>query len=167
MSAATQRSSCVLLPLACAALLLAAAALTGCDSGGSTGTAPSMDQPAIATPVQHPLLQNIPLPAGFRLIQERSVASLSGTTRVAKCEFQGGLSTDEVARFYENLMPSARFTLGPKSFDNGEYTMRFDSDSEECNLRIKRSGSKTVLIIDVRPLSKGSTERDTQPPVRR
>lgn len=167
-AAAAQHRSRILSLVACAGLLLAAAALVGCDSGGgSAGGGPTMGQPAVATAVQHPLLQNIPLPAGFRLIQERSVASLAGSTRVAKCEFQGGLSPDDVARFYESLMPTARFTLGPKSFDNGEYTMRFDSESEECTLRIKRAGSKTVLIVDVRPLAKGSAERDTQPPVRR
>lgn len=148
-------------------ILIVLATLSGCDSGGSQSTAPGTNQPAVATAVQHPLLQNIPVPAGFRLMSDRSVASISGSTRVAKCEFQGGLSPDEVVRFYESLMPTVRFTLGPKSYDNGQYSMRFESETEECTLRIKRAGSKTVLVIDLRPLSKGSAEGEAQPPVRR
>ena len=166
MSAVAQRDRSTLRSIAGLTLLVLAATLGGCDSsGGSAGSGPGMNQTAVATAVQHPLLQNIPLPAGFRMIPERSVASVVGANRVAKCEFQGGLSPDEVARFYESLMPTARFTLGPKSFDNGEYSMRFESDSEECSLRIKRAGSRTVLVIDIRPLSKGSADRET--PVRR
>jgi len=141
-------------------------ALAGCQSGGdATGSPAGASPPASA--LQHPLLENIPLPAGFYLVPERSVARAAGSLRVAQCEFQGSLSPDAVARFYVEYMPAAKFTLRQRRFDNGEHSLRFESDAEECNVRTKPKGGKTVLVVDIGPLSKGFTEREGQPPVRR
>ena len=170
MNAAYARDDRHILPAAaCAGLLLAAVGLPGCQSlsGGTTSSGQAASHGPPASPVQHTLLQNIPLPVGFKMVPDRSVARESGQFRVAQCEFEGVTTPEAVTRFYVQYMPTARFTLRQKRLDNGEYNLRFDSDSEECNVRVKRQDSKTILVVDIGPLPKGPTEREAQPPVPR
>ena len=145
--------------------LVSAALLPGCDSPGGSAQGGAAGPPA--DPVQHPLLQNIPLPVNFRMVPERSVARAAGALRVAQCEFDGPTAPDAVVRFYEEYLPTAKFTLRQKRFDNGEYSLRFESETEECTIRVKGKGTRTVLIIDIGPLSKGSADREPLPSARR
>jgi hypothetical protein len=134
------------------AIVCVSLSLPGCKSSGEAqmvGDAPP------AAPVQHPLLENIPLPTGFKIVPEHSVARLAGSMRVANCEFEGSLPPDAVARFYVEYMPTAKFTLRSKRFENGEYAIRFESDTEECNVRIIYKSNKSILLIDLGPLGKG------------
>lgn len=148
------------------ALTAGVLSVAGCATfnGGTTGTA--APEPAI-TAVQHALLSDIPRPVGFELVPERSVARESGQFRVAQCEYVGSTHPDAVARFYVEYMPRAQFTLRQKRFDNGQYSLRFESDQEECNVRVRGERSNTVLVLDVGPLPRGSTERDAAHPARR
>src|ERR1051325_4163778 len=107
---------------------------------------------------QHPLLQGIPLPPKFSLVDKESVHSSSGATRVAKCVFKGSMRPAEAARFYKDQMPAGGFTLRGESFDQGVYDQRYESDREECSVRIGRAGTKTRITLDVRPKPVGVPE---------
>jgi len=149
---------------ACVAACAGLVGLTGCSGLGGGSSSPGVSTGPPASPVQHTMLQNIPLPVGFRLVPERSVARESGQFRVAQCEFEGGTNPDAVTRFYIEYMPTAKFTLRQKRFDSGEYLLRFESDAEECNVRVRPKSSGSTLVIDIGPISKGTTEREGQPP---
>lgn len=154
-------------PAAAAAILGLLAALSGCQSYSSTtSTGNSATGPA-ASPVQHPLLTNVPLPVGFRMVPERSVARGSGRFRMAICEFEGTTPPERVTSFYQNYMPSANFALRTTSLVNGEYKLRFESDTEECSIYVRRERQATRLVIDLGPLPRGTAEREPRPPVRR
>jgi len=143
--------------VAAAGLILGAALSVGCEStGGGMAQAPPGGPPS--SPVQHPLLENIPLPVGFQMVPERSVARQMGELRLAQCEFEGPTRADAVVRFYVEYLPTAKFTLRQQRFDNGEYSLRFESDKEECNVRVRGKGPKTVLVIDIAPLSRTGPE---------
>lgn len=145
-------------------LALMTLSLWGCESSESNAPmATTADQTPVVAPLEHPLLKGIPIPTGFKIVPERSRARHSGATRVAQCEFQGSLAPGEVVRFYEHYMPTVRFRLGPKVFVNGDYTLRFVSDSEECDVFIKPKGFNTTLILDVGPLWKGDTDQPARP----
>lgn len=140
-------------------LVVALTALTGCatfsptvNAGGGARSGPK--SPAF----QHPLLQGIPLPGGFELLDKESVHSSSGATRVAKCVFKGKLRPAETARFYKDQMPAGGFTLRGESFDQGVYDQRYESEREECNVRIGRHAMHTRLTLDVRPKPVGVPE---------
>lgn len=146
-------------------ILAASLSMLGCDGlGGSKSTA-AASGPA-ASPVQHPMLENIPLPVGFQIVDDRSNAWKSGQIRWGNCEFEGGISPEKVRSFYVEYMPSAKFTLRQERLDGGEYHLRFESDSEECNVRIKRAKLKTSLVLTIGPLPKGTTERPVNRPTR-
>ena len=127
----------------------------GCQDENATPMANNPDGAPVPAAMEHPLLKGIPIPAGFQLVQDRSRARHQGATREAQCEFQGSLVPGEVVRFYEHYMPTAGFGLGPKIFVQGQYTLRFESTAEECNIVVKRTGFNTTLVIDIGPASRG------------
>jgi hypothetical protein len=144
-------------------LVLAAVGLLplGCTTttqSGTTGSARRVEAPARA--VQHPTLSGIPLPTGFELVEDRSFLYSSGQVRHASCEFVGGAQPTDVSRFYKEHMASAGFTLRQERFDRGEYVLDFDGNSERSEVRIRRTGFKTSVIINVSPTPKGPVERD-------
>jgi len=169
MAANTRRPEmCHWLICWCAAGLVCAG-LTACNgttstvsSGGSSGRTE-----LAGSAVEHPGLENIPIPAGFQLVDDRSFSSQSGQLRHANYEFRGDTPPARVSRFYEEYMPSAGFTLRQKRFDRGEYVLDFDSSSECSTVRIKRDKFRTVLTVNVSPRPKGAIERDTTGPANR
>ncbi|MBU0639972.1 MAG: hypothetical protein KKB50_13975 [Planctomycetes bacterium] len=118
-----------------------------------------------ASAVQHPMLEGIPVPAGFTFVPEGSVGRSSGKFRVVNYEYQGEMKPTALVRWYKEYMPSAGFTLRQERVERGMYSLRFDSEAEECNIRIAREKlSQTILTIDLGPLPKGSAEREVEPP---
>jgi len=143
-------------------LALLAGVVAGCESDGNAQT--PTGQPPPTAPRQHPVLEHIPLPMGFAMVPERSVARLAGPLRVAQCEFEGTGAVDDVAEFYAKHMPAAKFTLRDKRFDAGTWLMRFESRTEECNIRIKPKGKRSVIVIDLGPLPKSGADRPARAP---
>lgn len=128
--------------------ILGAALLAGC--------ATTNDRTPAA--VQNPMLDDVPLPSGFRLVDDRSVGSTSGKVRIGKYEYAGGTDRTEVARFYKEIMPSAGWALKNESFDRGTSELYFESNAESCVIKVKRETRKTLVVVDVRPLVRGSGE---------
>ncbi len=150
--------------LALAATVTTGALLFGCANVNTTSnTTLSTSHGTAASAVQHPFLENIPLPQGFRLVPERSVARESGRYRMAKCEFEGAVAPEQVTAFYQNYMPSAQFRLKTRNLEAGEYRLRFESGTEECNIRVSRHRGTTVLVVDLGPLPQGTAERQRKP----
>lgn len=146
--------------------LLGLIALAGCASYQGSTTVNTGESPA-ASPGQHPMLEGVPIPMGFRMVAERSVARQTGRFRMAKCEFEGGTSPEQVTNFYQNYMPAAQFVLKTRNLEGGEYALRFESPSEECNIRVTRASGRTVLVVDLGPLPQGTAEREHTPPLPR
>jgi len=146
--------------LATIALCLPLGACASSTGGGSGST-------VTASAVQHPMLENFPIPNGFRMISERSYAMKTGELRQVTCEFEGNMDPVAVNRFYREYMPSAGFTLRAESMIRGEWLMEFDSPGERSTVRFRRDKFKTVIVIDVSPTPRGSAERDAKPPLRR
>jgi hypothetical protein len=141
--------------------LAGAACLAGCGSGGNhaePGTG--------ASAYQHPILENVPLPGGFQLVDDHSVGMNVGRTRVGKFEFRGEMERARVGRFYKEFMPSGGWTLLSEDFDRGVHTMRYESPSEECYVRLRTESRKTIISVQVQPLSRGGAEREARAPSR-
>ncbi len=144
----------------CRAALLALSALVGCTAGNDPGPT--------ASPRQHPTLEGVPLPSGFRLVDDHSVGRASGPIRVGKFEFVGDTERAAVARFYKEYMPSGGWKLLQEEFDRGVYDLQFESQAEECRVRIKpEAARRTSIVVSIGPRPKGSAERDAPIPVRR
>lgn len=128
-----------------------AAILAGCaDKNAAPGAPPPAPQP-----VQHPLLENVPLPEDFALVRDRSAAQKTGATRVAKCEFRGKSEPVDVMAFYKRHMPSAGFTLQEEGLRDKEYYARFESATETCLVRARSGTFSTHLSVEVGPKAGG------------
>jgi len=164
-----RRARSVASAVACAVLILACATEIGCDTYSGTYSAGGQtnNKSNAVAPVQDPLLEGIPLPSGFRFMPERSLGRSSGQFRVFTHEYSGDMAPPLVIRWYKEYMPSAGFTLRQERHQAGEYELRFDSNMEECDVHVKRDKLKTVLVVDVGPLPKGSTQHEKKPAQRR
>lgn len=142
-----------------AALPAMVALATGCASSGDTGNAPS------AAPVRHPALQDFPVPSGFQLVDEHSRSRNYGAVRMVQFEYAGQTQPGAVARFYMEQMPSNGWVLKPYAFLEGEYQLRFESDMEDCSIRVRRVKSgvttRTLINVDIGPISRAAPERTT------
>ena len=150
-----------------AGLTVLALAASGCELLGGNPGGQATGPGNAAPPVQHQMLEGVPVPVGFKFVPARSTIQIIGTTRVGRCEFEGATAPDATARFYLEQMPAAQFTLRQKRFDAGEYGLRFASPDEECTVRIKPVKSKTFIIIDIGPLAKGDPGAEPPPPAAR
>lgn len=147
------------LELALGAAVGVAALCAGCKSG--SGTAVQGPTPAVV----HPMLEGIPLPTGFRLVDERSFVVRSEDGRHANCQFQGSLDPAGVEQFYNERMPQAGFTLLQRRFDRGECVLDFASSTEISTVRIRGGRFKTTLVITVTPTPKaGQPAQTAEPP---
>lgn len=144
-------------------VLAIATVWAGCNSPGGSGPGEGIT----ASAVRDPIIQDIPKPSGFRLVDKNSQAYISGQYRIAKCEYVGPTERTAVKRFYEEYMPSAGFELRTSSMDRGTYTLVFESDREMCTVRIGPNGAKTLLNIELGPRPVGQAERELPPPRRR
>ncbi len=141
-----------------AAIAASAAILAGCES---TDRGPS------ASAMKHPLLEDIPLPNGFKLVDDQSMARASGRTRIARVKFVGPTERAAVMRFFEEYMPRAGFDLRHCGFDRGVYELRFESGGEECTFRVAPEKSKTAIFVELGPLATETASRtppDELPP---
>ncbi|MFO0840368.1 MAG: hypothetical protein U1D55_17810 [Phycisphaerae bacterium] len=131
--------------------------LPACDNAGREGVA--------ASPRQHPTLEGVPLPNGFRLVDDRSVGRATGPTRIGKFEFVGDAERSAVMRFYKEYMPSGGWKLLAEDFDRGVYDLHFESQTEECNVRIRpETARRSTIVINIGPRPQGAIERGGAPP---
>jgi hypothetical protein len=134
---------------------------------GAAGCANNTMHPT-ASPMQHPTLENIPLPDGFRLVDDQSFGVASGQMRVGKFTFEGSADRTAVCTFFKEYMPSGGWKLKKEDFDRGILDMRFESGSEECTVRLRSPRDNLTLIsVHVMPLPRTGTERAKEAPVRR
>ncbi len=154
-------SRVMLTPLA---TLILSLPITACVSASSsTGTSATGSGVA---PMQHPMLEGIPIPNGFELVPQRSYYRNTGSQRYATCEYQGALDPVEVGRFYKEYMPTAGFAFRQERFVGGQQTLEFASKTEQSSVSVKPDGSRTTLIIEVSPAAKASADGSEPTPPR-
>lgn len=135
---------------------------------GGTTSGGAGEGAATASAVRDPVLQDIPKPSGFRLVDDGTFGVFAGQDRIARCVYSGTTDRTAVKRFYEEYMPSAGFELREWSVDEGRFDLRFESGAEVCNVLVyPGSGRSTTLVVHIKPKPRGSAEHDSHPPMRR
>ncbi len=147
------------------ALLTLAAGLAGCDQQ-ERADAGMRAAPA----VEHPMLPGVPLPSGFSAVNDKTFATEVGRMRIAHYEFTGSAGRDAVHEFFLHQMPAAGFKLVQRGDEAGVYYLRFQSQTEEADLRIgRRSLAETYFVVDLRPRPEDAVRASDEapPPPRR
>ena len=90
-------------------------------------------------PSPDPYELDIPLPDGFRLVDEFSGSSAAGLARRARHRYRGPADKQLVRRFYRTQMPLVRWTLRYDRRVDGHCLMRCGRGSEACTVTIDDS----------------------------
>lgn len=110
-----------------------AAAIGGCAKDGAT--------PSILEANAHPYVQDVPLPAGFKLDERHSEDRATEGHRAVKHVYQGRGHLQSVKAFYQHNMPLANWVARKHSLSKGVYLLEYQKGHEHCEIRIERMPS--------------------------
>ena len=111
----------------------------------------------VLKPAVAPYEPDIPLPGGFRLVDESSEDWSSGSTRYVRHRYLGRADKYAVRRFYREQMPLVRWTPISDGNVGGHMNMRFRRGTESCTVRVDdadgaRSTGGVVVEVLIAPL---------------
>jgi len=119
-------------------------------AGGCT-TPPDVGESVKLLPAASPYDPGIPVPVGFRLVNESSEDWSSGSTRYLRHRYRGRADKWAVRTFYREQMPLVRWTPISDGNVQGRITMRFQREQETCTIIIEagRRGVWRHAVVEV------------------
>ena len=144
---------------AVALVAVSAACAAGCDSAQRNAQGPRL----IAS--GRPYEQDIPLPAGFDIVERAMEDHSTGQARTYLRHLYAGKGDKFAVRnFYREQMPLQRWAKVSDSAIHGEFNMRFAKGNEVCEINIqddgRKIGQKTLVQVMV-----SQEQRGTSPPI--
>lgn len=98
--------------------------------------------------------EDIPVPAGFKVVKDRSFTFQTDFTRVGLLRYTGRTHIDRVADFYKEQMPIYNWDL-INFFEYGKKILNFEKGNQSCIITVEASLTGTFLTIALSPKSKG------------
>ena len=98
-------------------------------------------------------LDDVPVPAGFKVLDTESFAFQNDVTRVALLKYTGSKAADQVVAFYKQQMPMYKWN----AINIIEYERRmlnYEKSGESCIVTIEGKGRKSILTIAISPKSR-------------
>lgn len=120
--------------LACAGVVL----WILCPGCGSQSAEPSR-----LTPKQRPPISDLPVPRGFRILEDESEDAYTGRRRLyVRHVYEGPGEPFTVRNFYRERMPQYKWELVNSVHVSGTHSMVFEKGPESCTVTISRSKSR-------------------------
>ncbi len=109
-----------------------------------------------------PFERDIPVPAGFSLVEQASEDRSTGTSRLyLRHVYTGDADKYAVRNFYREQMPLARWTKVSDGSVKGDFSMRFEKGNESCTVAItdekKAIRTKTRVQVVIAREERGQT----------
>ena len=95
---------------------------------------------------------DVPVPAGFKLLERESYSFENTGVRVGVLKYQGKVNADRVVNFYKEQMPMYNWNL-LNSVEYGQRLLNFDREQETCIITLLPKGSSTVITVSLGPKS--------------
>jgi len=140
---------------------IAALALAGCQNGTLSGS-----NPGRITPRPVPYISDVPVPTGFRLVDKMTDDYVSGGMRVVRHEYEGRADRAALRNFYEEQMPTYRWTRISDQNIKGEITLRFEKGNESCTVIIRPANSDWFDLTSIRVTIVPFDRSGREPPAR-
>ncbi|MBU1061876.1 MAG: hypothetical protein KJ952_04060 [Candidatus Omnitrophica bacterium] len=145
------RKAFLLLTVNC---LLITILLSGCETiskghtyGSGSTAASSLDVASLLR------FNDVPVPAGFKILDAESFAFQNDATRVALLKYLGSRNADQTVSFYKEQMPLYKWS--PINIIEYERRMlNYEKESESCIVTIESHGRKSIVIIAISPKSR-------------
>jgi len=96
---------------------------------------------------------DIPVPAGFKVLENESFAFQNDATRVVLLKYKGARIADQVVQFYKEQMPMYNWN----AINIIEYERRilnYEKGSESCIITVESLGRKSEIVIAISPKSR-------------
>ncbi len=104
---------------------------------------------------------DLPVPAGFKLIKDKSFVFQTEQTRVALLKYSGRAKLEDLVEFYREQMLLYNWQL-LNVVEYGRSVLNFERAEQSCIVTIETKGMKKIITISVAPKSKGGIEVQAQ-----
>ena len=141
-----------------ATLMVACCVVVGCNQARSG----SREVRLIAS--SRPYEADVPIPVGFKLVDEASEDRSTGVARLyLRHLYRGRGDKHAVRNFYREQMPLARWVKVSDGNVQGKITMRFEKSNESCTIEIRESAGRVSTCTEVQVLV-SQEQRGSDPP---
>ncbi len=93
---------------------------------------------------------DVPIPSGFRLLQEESFTFQNDYLRVGLLKYTGKAKGEQIVVFYREQMPLYNWSL-INLVEYGRRVLNFKKDNQICVITIESTMTKTNLTISIAP----------------
>jgi hypothetical protein len=147
----------------CGLLLLATLTLTACEDSNRIAVNPN-DPGAPASvvgllPSARPPIDDVPVPAGFKLYESVSRSYSSAGSRYIDHTYKGDADKTDVAQFYRKYMPAKGWTFRGSQMVRGVIHLRYERPTEFCDVSIDGSnnifGPTASININLQTVGRG------------
>ena len=104
---------------------------------------------------------DLPVPAGFKLIKDKSFVFQTEQTRVALLKYSGRAKLEDLVEFYREQMLLYNWQL-LNVVEYGRSVLNFERAEQSCIVTMEATGMKQIITISVAPKSKGGIEAQAQ-----
>ncbi len=106
------------------------------------GCGPQAAEPMRLMARQRPPISDLPVPMGFRILEDESEDAYTGRRRLyVRHVYAGSGESFAVRNFYRDRMPQYKWQLVNSVYAAGTHTMVFQKGQESCTVAISRSKS--------------------------
>ncbi len=128
-------------------LCLCAIALLGCAAtpGRDTSRRSTLLEPQAILK-----FLDVPIPAGFKALNEKSYSFETQGVRVGALKYQGKANPDQVVNFYKEQMSMYNWNL-LNIVEYGNRLLNFDRENETCIIDMEVKGNNIILTISLGP----------------
>ena len=134
---------------------------TGCATTSNSNSSGSMQAGNIS--IANILkFEDVPVPAGFKLIDNESFTFQNDNMRVGLLKYAGRPDANVVVNFYKEQMPIYNWDM-INVIEYGQKIMNFQRADQSCIITIQPLSTRTLIAIAVAPKSSSAmTEAKTQ-----
>ncbi len=97
--------------------------------------------------------EDIPVPAGFKILDKESFAFQNDKSRVALLRYYGSQTADQVVAFYKEQMASFNWNL-INIVEYDRKILNYENSEESCVVTVQPNGGKSFVIISLAPRSR-------------
>jgi len=146
-------------------LLVLVFSLTGCATTGGRDLAELEGEEDFAPPGLAPTTAklrfgDLPVPAGFKPIQDRSFIFQAEGVRVALLKYTGRAKVQDLVIFYKEQMLLYNWEL-LNVVEYGKIILNFERGRQSCIVNIESRGMKKLITISLAPRGGGGIEPQT------
>jgi len=128
--------------------------LAGCatfSQNESTGTTEQNKASLSVAPMLK--FEDLPTPAGFKILDKESFAFQNDKSRVALLKYYGGKNAEQVLAFYKEQMASFNWNL-VNIIEYDRKVLNYENSEESCIITIQPQGGKSLVTVALSPKSR-------------